>query len=128
MDIEYLKSLKQAKNLTVKELSKLTNIPEGTINNIFSGKTENPSFEVIQKLAIALDADTNYIIYGQKYSEGEHEMSETINAIREIYTEQIRLLTKDKLYLAVLTAFLVLFIATVLLVDLFNGNFGYIRY
>lgn len=127
MDTEYLKTLKQAKNLTVKDLAKLTKIPEGTITNVLSGKTENPSFDTIQKLAIALDADISYIIGGQKLEELE-DVSETIETIRKIYKEQIKLLNNDKIFLAIINCILVVLIAIVLLFDLFNGSIGYIRY
>lgn len=129
MDIEYLKALKQAKNLTVKDLAKLTDIPEGTITNVLSGKTENPSFDVIAKLAAALGASAEEIIYGAGISaEKEDEVVSAINAIREIYENQIKYLNKDKLALAVLSAILIAFILTVLMFDLFNGGIGYIRY
>lgn len=126
MDIEYLKSLKQAKNLTVKDLSNLTNIPEGTINNLLSGKTENPSFEVVQKLAIALDADTNYIIFGRKND--SNDTTAELDALIASYQEHIRMLSKDKTYLAAISLFLILFIVAVLIFDLVNGGIGYIRY
>lgn len=126
MDIEYLKSLKQAKNLTVKDLSNLTNIPEGTINNLLSGKTENPSFEVVQKLAIALDADTNYIIFGRKNDSNDTDAE--LDALIASYHEHIRMLSKDKTYLAAISLFLTLFIVAVLIFDLVNGGIGYIRY
>lgn len=129
MDIEYLKALKQAKNLTVKDLAKLTDIPEGTITNVLSGKTENPSFDVIAKLAAALGASAEEIIYGAGISaEKEDEVVSAINAIREIYENQIKYLNKDKLALAVLSAILIAFILAVLMFDLFNGGIGYIRY
>lgn len=127
MDTEYLKTLKQAKNLTVRDLAKLTNIPEGTITNILSGKTENPSFDTIQKLAIALDADISYIIGGSKIEELTN-VSETIETIRKIYKEQIKALNNDKIFLAIINCVLVVLIAIVLLFDLFNGGIGYIRY
>lgn len=129
LDIEYLKRLKQAKNLTVKDLAKLTDIPEGTITNVLSGKTENPSFDVIAKLATTLGASAEEIIYGVGISaEKEDEVVSAINAIREIYENQIRYLNKDKFALALLSAVLLAFILTVLIIDLLNGGIGYIRY
>ena len=50
---KYLKGLKEAKNITVKDWSNLANVPEATINKILSGQTENPTFETITRLFVS---------------------------------------------------------------------------
>lgn len=58
----YIKSLKEAKKVTTKALSLLTNIPEPTINKILTGQTENPSFDSVTKLIIALGGSVDELL------------------------------------------------------------------
>ena len=99
MEIEYIKSLKQAKNVTVKELSKLTNIPESTITNILNGRTENPSFEIVSKLVIALGGSLDALAGAERKEEEGEDVAEFIATLTDMYEKQIERLQKDKFYL-----------------------------
>ncbi len=43
---DYLKLLKNKKNLTNQELADLSGVPVGTINRIMAGQTDNPNFKL----------------------------------------------------------------------------------
>lgn len=138
MVVEYIKSLKEAKKTTVKDLSNLTNIPESTINNILSRKTENPSFDVVSRLVLALDGSMDELTGIKKGMESGNDL-EAIKAIREIYENQIASLRDDKQsQIASLNAdkralFCLLGVIIVAIIfflgfDLLNGSIGWFRY
>ena len=52
---DYLKLLKNKKNLTNQELADLSGVPVGTINRIMAGQTDNPNFQTVCDIVIALD-------------------------------------------------------------------------
>lgn len=128
MEIEYIKSLKQAKNITAKELANLTSIPEGTINNILNRKTENPTFETISKLIIALGGSLDALAgVKEKQKTGGEDVTAFIATVTQIYEKQIENLQKDKFYLFALLAVLLVFVFGVIAFDIFNGNVGWFR-
>ncbi len=129
MEIEYIKSLKQAKNVTVKELSNLTNIPEGTINNILNRKTENPTFETISKLVIALGGSLDALAGAKQTQEaGGEDVAGFIATLTDMYEKQIERLQKDKFYLFTLLAVVLIIVFGVLAIDVIDGSVGWIRH
>ena len=129
MEIEYIKSLKQAKNVTVKELSNLTNIPEGTINNILNRKTENPTFETISKLVIALGGSLDALAGAKENQKtGGEDVTAFIATVTQIYEKQIERLQKDKFYLFALLAIVLVIVFAVLAIDVIDGSVGWIRH
>ena len=116
MEVEYIKSLKEAKKLKVKDLAEMTNIPESTINNFLSRKTESPSFSMMSKLCIAVGGSLDEMIGLKEIVEKkaeEQSSKELLSSITDIYKEQIedlkernsdlkedkKNLTKEKLFL-----------------------------
>ena len=128
MEIEYIKSLKQAKNVTVKELSKLTNIPESTITNILNGRTENPSFEIVSKLVIALGGSLDALAGAERKEEEGEDVAEFIATLTDMYEKQIERLQKDKFYLFSLLTIVLLIVFAVLAIDVIGGSVGWIRH
>ena len=51
---EKLKALKMSKNLTIQEISEKSGVPSSTVSRIFSGQTDNPSFQNICDIVIAM--------------------------------------------------------------------------
>ena len=128
MEIEYIKSLKQAKNVTVKELSKLTNIPESTITNILNGRTENPSFEIVSKLVIALGGSLDALADAERKEKEGGDVAAFIATITQIYENQIKNERKDKYYLFRLLIVILVIIFIILAIDVIDGNIGWIRH
>ncbi len=129
MEVEYIKTLKQAKKMTAKDLSNLTNIPESTINNILTRKTENPTFETISKMVIALGGSLDALA-GAKESQktGGEDVTAFIATVTQIYENQIKSLQKDKFYLFSLLAVVLVIVFVVLAIDVIDGNVGWIRH
>ena len=112
----YIKAHKEAKKLKVKDLAEMTGIPESTINNFLSRKTESPSFSMMSKLCIAVGGSLDEMIGLKEIVEKkaeEQSSKELLSSITDIYKEQIedlkernsdlkedkKNLTKEKLYL-----------------------------
>lgn len=50
-----LNELKESKNYTLRDIAKITGIPQSTISKIFGGFSKNPTIDSLQKIAKALD-------------------------------------------------------------------------
>jgi transcriptional regulator with XRE-family HTH domain len=104
--VEYIKALKEAKKLKVKDLVEMTGIPESTINNFFSRKTENPSFEIVSKLCIAVGGSLDEMVGLKEIAENKKEeinfkeiianLTASFTERLELYKERIAELKEDK--------------------------------
>ena len=54
MEIDQIKQYLQARNITYEELSKISNVPIGTLKSIFSGRTPTPRIDTMQRIEKAL--------------------------------------------------------------------------
>lgn len=133
---DYLISLKNKGNFSWADLSNLSGLPDATIRKIFSGETADPRFETVLKLVKAMGGSLDQITESKK--DEELDMNAVI-AIKEVYearindirtadNEHIESLKKDKRYLAVAVCVLGVFLLSALLIDLFVGSIGWVRY
>lgn len=82
IDVEKLKALKDAKNLTIKQLAEKANLAEGVAAKIFSGINDNPTVETLKKLAIALDCIVDdFLIQEKEY----YSDTKTAKLAQELY-------------------------------------------
>ena len=82
MWLDRLKELKKEKGITTKQIADKTKLPEKTISRIFSGETDNPYVDTIQRIAMALDAslddifaDTNVVVATETFAEVKENAS-----------------------------------------------------
>ncbi len=69
-----LKDLKEKSKMSNHEISELSGVPESTINRIFSGHTDNPSFQTICDIVLALDGSLDDFVGNKCYKpEGQPE-------------------------------------------------------
>ena len=133
---DYLISLKNKGSFSWSDLSKLSGLPDATIRKIFSGETADPRFDTVVRLVTAMGGSLEEMNEGKKNV--ETEMNAVI-AVKEVYEERIReikasaaehteSLKKDKRYLAIAVCVLGLFLIGALLVDMFVGSVGWVRY
>lgn len=54
----YLRSQREAAELSIRELARLSGVPASYITEIEGGKKTNPSAEILQRLAGVLEVDT----------------------------------------------------------------------
>ena len=81
----YLNTLKTKGNFTYEAISNLSGIPEATVRNIFSGKTEDPRFETVSSIITAMGGSLDEI-----YNKDKTDLKETsLLSIKEMYEFQI---------------------------------------
>ena len=57
-----LKELKDKRKLTNQQLAELSGVPVGTINRILSGQTDNPSFQTVCYIVMAMDGSLDELV------------------------------------------------------------------
>lgn len=87
----YLNTLKTQGNFTVETVSNLSGIPEATIRNIFSGKTEDPRFETVSSIVKAMGGSLDAIYSAVKKEDVE---ANSIITLKESYEQRIKYLTE----------------------------------
>lgn len=104
MILNYLNALKNKGNFTFETISNLSGIPEATVKNIFTGKTEDPRFETVSAIVLSMGGSLDAIYSAAKKEDVE---ANAVIAIKEAYEERIavikeqyehRLIEKDKHY------------------------------
>ena len=127
MTSDYLKALKLKKNLTNQELSDLSGVPVVTINRIMANQTDNPSFQTVCDIVIALDGSLDELAGIRPKKDSEAENAKYTPEIEAIYKQMIH--SKDKwiFRLFVFSCVIVAFIVFLLIFDLLNPNIGFFR-
>lgn len=104
MILTYLNALKDKGNFTFESISNLSGVPEATVKNVFTGKTEDPRFETVSSIVIAMGGSLDAIYAATKKEDVE---ANAVITIKETYLQRIadlkehyehRLLEKDKHY------------------------------
>jgi predicted transcriptional regulator len=104
MLINYLNALKSKGNFTYETISNLSGIPEATIKNIFSGKTEDPRFETVSAIVTSMGGSLDAIYSAAKKEDVE---ANAVISIKETFEQRLadikehyehRLNEKDKHY------------------------------
>ena len=101
MWLDNLKELKIRKGMTVKQIADKTNLPERTVNRIFSGDTDNPYVDTLHRIVTVLGgslddilADTKAVVASQSMVELKESVDETIAERDTIAEENENLKTK----------------------------------
>jgi transcriptional regulator with XRE-family HTH domain len=66
MWLDNLKELKKQTGLSVKQIAEMTNLPERTVNRIFSGDTDNPYVDTIHRIVTVLGGSLDDILADSK--------------------------------------------------------------
>lgn len=138
--VEKLKMIKEEKGLFNAEIAKVSEIPLATVTRIFNGQTPNPTFETISRIAIAMGISLDELV-GLKQPDElpiSSPIENTLNSYTELLKEKddrIKELKEDKAVirnekykLVGMLAGVLAVVLIVLVVDIFNGHFGYFRY
>lgn len=100
----YLNALKNKGNFTYETISNLSGIPEATVKNILSGKTEDPRFETVSAIVTSMGGSLDAIYTAAKKEDVE---ANAVITLKETYAQRIedlkehyehRLAEKDKHY------------------------------
>lgn len=92
MITNYLNALKNKGNFTYETISNLSGIPDATVRNIFSGKTEDPRFETVSAIVLAMGGSLDAVYTAAKKEDVE---ANAVIAIKEAYEERISLLKEQ---------------------------------
>ena len=135
--IDKLKAQKVKCGKTSQQIARDSNLSESTVTRIFSGKTPNPTIAIVIAMWKAMGGTATELFDETVKVDVVSEAPQVVvpqvderlyNEIIGIYKDSIK--TKDKWIkvLFSLVALLVIFIITVLIVDLLHGGIGYVRY
>ena len=139
---EYLKYLKTNGNFSWHDISVASGLPEVTIRKIFSGETTDPRFETVVRLVSAMGGSLDKINAIEKVDQveiSEDSQILALKALKEVYEERIKdikqssldhiqSLKRDKKLLIIAICALSCLLIGALLVDLFVGSVGWLRY
>lgn len=145
--LKKLRELKKEKGLTNEDIAELADVPENTVAKIMSGTTQDPRFESVARIIIALGGSVDQILglakedpdpipsrvenvvsnYADLLKEKDIRLAEKDKTI-ETYKEAVKNLRKEKSHILCFIGVFVALIILILLFDLLNGNIGYFRY
>lgn len=74
MWLDNLKELKKAKGMTTKQIADATNLPERTVNRIFSGDTDNPYVDTLHRIVSVLGGSLDNILADTKTVVGSTDL------------------------------------------------------
>lgn len=84
MWLDNLKELKKQTGKSVKQIADMTNLPERTVNRIFSGDTENPYVDTLHRIVTVLGGSLDDILADTKVvvaTESIVELKENVDVI-----------------------------------------------
>lgn len=121
-----LKQLKEKRRLTNQQLSDLSGVPIGTVNRILSGQTDNPSFQAVCDMVMAMDGSLDELV-GIKEEPAPNERKSASKEIIQLYEGIIA--DKEKWMMRLFTCCCILTVVLIGIVafDLLNPNHGWFQ-
>lgn len=96
IDTEKLKNLKDAKNMTIKEIAEKAGLVEGVAAKIFAGLNDNPTLDTLRKLAKALDCIIDdFLVSEQEEDSPYYHDKETNKLAQEIFEDKQKRILMD---------------------------------
>ncbi len=150
----YLDTLKSKGNFTFETISKASGVPEATIKNIFSGKTEDPRFETVSAIVKAMggsldaiysatqqgDIEANSIItlkdaYEQRINDLKEHYEQRILDMKGYYEdrladkkEHIATIMLDKRWFRIATCICAVALVMLFIVEILTPGLGWFQY
>ncbi len=151
--MDYLKrirELKKEKDLTNEEIAEIADVPENTVAKIMSGQTQDPRFESVARIIIALGGSVDQVLglapenpeptptrvdavvsnYAELLKTKEELIAEKEKRINSL-ERAVQNLRREKSRILFFFAgfmFLIIMFFIYIIIDLSNGGFGMIRY
>lgn len=120
-----LKELKDKRKLTNQQLADLSGVPIGTINRILAGQTENPSFQTVYDMVVAMEGSLDELAGIRP--QNHEEAPSPDNGIIRLYEKMIEGKDKWLFRLFICCGILTLFVMGMLTYDLLNPAVGFFR-
>lgn len=87
MWLENLKELKKSKGMSSKQIAEVANLPERTVNRIFSGDTDNPYVDTLFRIVAVLGGSLDDILADSKTVVGSKNLATLQEEINSLATE-----------------------------------------
>ena len=94
MWLDNLKELKKAKGMTAKQIAEKTNLPERTVNRIFSGDTDNPYVDTLRRIVAVLGGSLDDLFAESKIIVGDQGLAALQEEVNKLTAEIERLKTE----------------------------------
>ena len=88
MWLDNIKELKKAKGMTVKQIAEKTNLPERTVNRIFSGDTDNPYVDTLHRIVTVLGGSLDDILADTKVVVGDKNLATLQESVDVVTAER----------------------------------------
>ena len=121
-----LKQLKEKRRLTNQQLSDLSGVPIGTVNRILSGQTDNPSFQSVCDMVMAMDGSLDELV-GIKEEASPSDKKSSNKEIIQLYEGIIADKEKWMIRLFTCCCILTLVLIGIVAFDLLNPNHGWFQ-
>ena len=121
-----LKQLKEKRKLTNQQLSDLSGVPIGTVNRILSGQTDNPSFQSVCDMVMAMDGSLDELV-GIKEEASPSDKKSSNKEIIQLYEGIIADKEKWMIRLFTCCCILTLMLIGIVAFDLLNPNHGWFQ-
>ena len=121
-----LKQLKEKRKLTNQQLSDLSGVPIGTVNRILSGQTDNPSFQSVCDMVMAMDGSLDELV-GIKEEASPSDKKSSNKEIILLYEGIIADKEKWMIRLFTCCGILTLVLIGIVAFDLLNPNHGWFQ-
>ncbi|MBR2491819.1 MAG: helix-turn-helix domain-containing protein [Ruminiclostridium sp.] len=121
-----LKLLKEKRRLTNQQLSDLSGVPIGTVNRILSGQTDNPSFQAVCDMVMAMDGSLDELV-GIKEETPSSERKSASKEIIQLYEGIIADKEKWMMRLFTCCCILTLVLIGIVAFDLLNPHIGFFQ-
>lgn len=120
-----LKLLKEKRKLTNQQLADLSGVPIGTINRIMAGQTDNPSFQTVCDIVMAMDGSLDELV-GIK-EETPLEKKNSNKEIIQLYESMLENKEKWLHRLFVCCCVLMVVLIGIVAFDLMNPHIGFFQ-
>ena len=122
-----LKLLKEKRGLTNQQLADLSGVPVGTVNRILSGQTDNPSFQTICDLVLAMDGSLDELAGIEKEPAPAEAKGRVNHDLIHLYEKMIDHKNRWIHRLFVLSCLLASIFVFLVIFDLMNPATGFVR-
>lgn len=95
MWLDNLKELKKNKGMSVKQIAEATNLPERTVNRIFSGDTDNPYVDTLHRIVTVLGCSLDDILADTKVVLGTQNLATLQSNIGTVTAERDLILAEN---------------------------------
>ena len=88
MWLDNIKELRKRTGMSVKQIADKTNLPERTVNRIFSGDTDNPYVDTLHRIVTVLGGSLDDILADTKMVVGDQNLVDLQEKLEVVITER----------------------------------------